>query len=140
MRYRRLGVRYAMVIASQSQSLEDVWRGGWQGILARPRWRPETDVYETADALLVVVELAGVTEEEMEVLLYEDALVVEGRRSLPGCEEGGLYHAVGIRQGPFRVEVPLRWAVDAEGVVAEYERGLLKIRLPRSKGGETHGR
>ncbi len=140
MRYRRLGIRYAMVVAGRSHPLEDIWQGSWQGILAQPCWRPEADVYETADALMVVVELAGVAEEEMDVLLYEDALVVEGRRTLPGCEEGGLYHAVGIRQGPFRVEVPLRKPIEADTVEATYERGLLRVRLPKPKGGGTHGR
>jgi HSP20 family molecular chaperone IbpA len=142
MRYRRLGYRYRMVVmAGQAPPLEDLWRiAGVRAIPAQPRWRPETDVYETGRAIVIVVELAGVEEDELEVLLYEDALVVEGRRHLPGCEEGGLYHAVGIRQGPFRVEIPLPAAIDLEGIEARYERGLLRIRLPKVKGGEAHGR
>lgn len=142
MRYRRLGYRYTMVVTTgQAQSLSDVWRvGGINLILAQPRWRPEADVYETPEATVVIVELAGVDEEEMEVLLFEDALVVEGRRVIPTCEEGGLYHAVGIRQGPFRLEVPLPTAIDSTGVEAQYERGLLRIRLPKTTGGDEHGR
>lgn len=142
MRYRRVGYRYTMVVtAAQAPFLADLWRvAGARAIPGQPRWRPETDVYETAAAIVIVVELAGVEEDEVEVFLYEDAVVVEGRRSLPGCEEGGLYHAVGIRQGPFRVEVPLPAAIDPEGVQADYERGLLRIRLPKAKGGGAHGR
>ncbi len=142
MRYRRLGYRYTMVVTTrQAQSLSEVWRvGGVSMILAQPRWRPEADVYETAEAVVVIVELAGVDEDELEVLLFEDALVVEGRRAIPTCEETGLYHAVGIRQGPFRLEVPLMVAIDPEGVEAQYERGLLRIRLPKTTGGDAHGR
>ena len=142
MRYRRLGYRYTMVVTTgQTESFTDVWRAsGVNMILAQPRWRPEADVYETAVAVVVLVELAGVDEEEIEVLLFEDALVIEGRRTIPTCEEGGLYHAVGIRQGPFRLEVPLRAAIDPAGVDARYERGLLRIRLPKSSGGGEHGR
>jgi HSP20 family molecular chaperone IbpA len=42
-----------------------------------------------------------------------------------------VYHAAGIRQGPFRVELPLPAAVDADGVSATYDRGLLRITLPK---------
>jgi HSP20 family protein len=42
-----------------------------------------------------------------------------------------VYHAAGIRQGPFQVEVPLPAPVDAAGVQARYEHGLLRITLPK---------
>jgi HSP20 family protein len=58
-------------------------------------------------------------------------LVVEGRRRLPSCQEGAVYHAAGIRQGPFRVELALPAPVDAERVEARYDRGLLRITLPK---------
>ena len=78
-----------------------------------------------------MVDLAGVEEDDLEVQLFEDMLVVEGRRRLPSCQEGAVYHAVGIRQGPFRVELPLPAPVDAERVEARYDRGLLRITLPK---------
>jgi HSP20 family protein len=142
MRYRHLQYRYTMVVTTvQPHSAEDVWQLGRRGIVsAQPRWRPEADVYETATAIVIIVELAGVEEEEMEVLLFEDALVVEGQRRLPGCEASGVYHLVGIRQGSFRLEIPLWAPIDPAGVEARHERGLLRIRLPKLTGGDEHGR
>jgi len=142
MRYRHVRYRYTEVVTSgQSQAIADFWRIGGSGmILAHSRWRPDADVYETPTDVVITVDLAGVDENEMEVLLFEDALVVEGRRGIPGCEPSGVYHAVGIRQGPFRLEVPLQVAVDREGVAARYEQGLLRIRLRKSTGGEDHAR
>ena len=67
--------------------------------------------------------------------LFEDVLVVEGHRQLPSCREGALYHAAGIRQGPFRVELPLPAPVDPERVEARYDLGLLRITLPKRAGG-----
>jgi HSP20 family molecular chaperone IbpA len=55
---------------------------------------------------------------------------VEGRRQLPAPAEG-VYHAAGIRQGLFQVDVPLPVPVDADRVEARYDRGLLRITLPR---------
>jgi HSP20 family protein len=141
MRYRRLGVRYSMVMTTGDLApFAELLRGGGQGmVLAQPRWRPEADVSETPAAIVVVVELAGVDEDDFEVLLFENALVLEGHRQIPACEEGGVYHAVGIRQGPFRLEVRLPVPVDADRVHARYERGLLWIRLPKVGEGERHG-
>lgn len=142
MRYRHLRYRYTLVVtSSQPQITADVWRiGGIGMVTAHSRWRPQTDVYETPTAVVITVDLAGVDDNETEVLLFEDALVIEGRRSIPGCEPGGVYHAVGIRQGPFRLEVPLQIAVDPEGVEARYERGLFCIRLPKRTGDDDHAR
>jgi HSP20 family molecular chaperone IbpA len=82
----------------------------------------------------MVVDLAGVEEDDFEVQLFEDVVLVEGRRQLPSCDEGATYHAAGIRQGPFEVVLPLPAPVDPE-VHARYERGLLRITL--SKRAET---
>jgi HSP20 family molecular chaperone IbpA len=137
MRYRRLTYRYAMVVRSgQTWPFGDIWQSDRLRLLVHAHWRPEVDAYETATTVEVLVDLAGVDEDDVEVLLFEDALVVEGRRQLPPCEEGARYHAAGIRQGPFRVELPLPAPVDAERVEARYDRGLLRITLPkRAEGG-----
>jgi HSP20 family protein len=91
------------------------------------------DTYETATAVEVVVDLAGVEEDDFEVQLFDDALVVEGHRQ-PLSQEGAVYHAAGIRHGPFRVELPLPAPVDPERVEARYDRGLLRITLPKRVG------
>ena len=138
MRYRRIGYRYTMIVNQ---------RTGWGGprevragdvVLSHPHWHPDMDVYEAETALTVTVELAGVDQEQLEVLLFEDALVIEGLRSLPVTEEG-VYHAAGIRQGPFRVEVSLPVPVEGDRVEASYDRGLLRVRLPKASGGGRHG-
>ena len=109
----------------------DVWLADRLRLLIQGRWRPDTDTYETASALEVIVDLAGVDEDDFEVHLFEDALVVEGRRAVPSAPDARMYHAVGIRQGPFRAEVPLPAPVDGDRVDASYDRGLLRISLPK---------
>jgi len=136
MRYRRLSYRYTMLVRSAPVwPLGDIWQSDRLRPLPRVGWRPDADMYETATALEVLVELAGLDEDDFEVQLFEDALVVEGHRRLPSCAEGAVYHAAGIRQGPFHVEVVLPSAVDADRVEARYERGLLRITLPKLTGG-----
>jgi HSP20 family protein len=132
MRYRRLSYRYAMVVRSGLPGpFDDLWQADRLRLLVESRWRPDADSYETAASIEIIVDLAGVDEEDFEVQLFEDALVVEGRRHLARPEAAATYHAVSIRQGPFRLEVPLAAPVDAERVEVRYERGLLGITLPK---------
>jgi HSP20 family molecular chaperone IbpA len=42
-----------------------------------------------------------------------------------------VYQSAGIRQGPFRLEVPLSASIDAERVAARSDHGLLRITLPK---------
>jgi HSP20 family protein len=132
-RYRHLSYRYAMVVRyGQTWPFgSDVWPGDRLRLLVPTPWRPDADTYETATAVEVVVDLAGVEEDDFEVQLFDDALVVEGHRQPLSCREGAVYHAAGIRHGPFRVELPLPAAVDPERVEARYDRGLLRITLPK---------
>lgn len=135
MRYRRLSYRYAVVRSSQSWPFAALWQSERLRLLVQARWQPDADTYETSTTVEITVDLAGVDEDDFEVQLFEDVLVVEGRRQLPSCEEGAVYHAAGIRQGLFRVALPLPAPVAHERVDARYDRGLLHITLP--KGAEA---
>jgi HSP20 family protein len=130
MRYRCLSYRYTMVVRA-TLPLGDIWQSDRLRLLVQPRWRPDADTYETATTVEILVDLAAVEEDDLEVQLFEDVLVVEGRRRLPSCQEGAVYHAASIRQGPFRVELALPLPVYAEPVEARYDRGLLRITLPK---------
>jgi HSP20 family protein len=131
-RYRHVRHRYEVLLATG--------RGvAWQTaelavVFAPPRWRPNVDVWETGRAVTVTVELAGVDAEQVEILLYENALVVHGERPMASCEEDGVYHEVEIRRGPFRLELPLPMAVEPTRVEARHEQGLLRITLPKVGG------
>jgi len=132
MRYRRSSYRYTMVVRSgQDRPFGDRWPSEHLRLLLQGRWAPDSDTYETARTVEVVVDLAGVDEDDFEVHLFEDALLVEGRRQLPAHHEEAVYHTAGIRQGLFRVEIPLPVPVDSERVEARYEHGLLRITLPK---------
>jgi HSP20 family molecular chaperone IbpA len=132
MRYRRRATyRYTMLVRShEPHAFGPTWSSERLRMLVQGRWAPDTDVYETASGVEVLVDLAGVDEDDFEVHLFEDALVVEGRRHLPATE-AAVYHAAGIRQGLFQVEIPLPAPVDGERVDARYDRGLLRITLPK---------
>jgi HSP20 family protein len=102
-------------------------------------WRPAMDIHETADAVLVKIELAGMAEESIEILLYPNAVVVIGERADDGdSDEDTYYHEAQIRYGPFRADAYLSTPVQTELASAVYQNGMLRISLPRlSQTGES---
>jgi ATP-dependent protease La (Lon)-like substrate-binding protein len=86
-----LSYHYAMVVRSgQTWPFDDIWQSDRLRLLVQTRWRPDADMYETATTVEIIVDLTGVEEDDFEVQLFEDALVVEGRRRLPSCQEGAV--------------------------------------------------
>ena len=86
MRYRRLSYRYTMVVPSgQGWPFQETWESERLRFFVAARWRPDADLYETAEAVEIVVDLAGVDEDDFEVKLFDDALVVQGHRQLPAA-------------------------------------------------------
>lgn len=95
-------------------------------------WRPAMDIHETADAVLVKIELAGMAEESIEILLYPNAVVVTGERADDGdSDEDTYYHEAQIRYGPFRADAYLSTPVQTDLASAVYQNGMLRISLPR---------
>ena len=84
MRYRHVTYRYRDGSQKQLEQhyrrlLNDALRQSQQSMVHfSSTWRPMADILESAEVLTIKVELAGMKEEEIEVTLYEDALVVSG--------------------------------------------------------------
>ena len=137
-RYRYVTYRYTDGSQQQlerhyRQLLHDALRQSHQSILQRSAtWRPLADIRESTEIMTIKIELAGVREEDIEVTLYEDALVVSGeRQDDPERSENLYYHEAQIRYGPFRVEVLILSPIDREGTKTRYENGFLWVDLPK---------
>ncbi len=128
MRYRRLSYRYALVLtANQGGQFGSQLVAERSSVhFAQTYWRPPADVCESDSTIEVTVDLAGIDQDDLDVVVFEDALIVEGRRRLP-ADPGVVYHVAEIRQGPFRLELGLPGSIDQERVDARYDQGLLRI-------------
>lgn len=127
-------MRYKYIAYKYTRRGPDVFHGHWEsfGAWSQPStivWRPPTDVYETRDKLIVVIELGGVDDDDMTVTLFSDLLVVEGRRHQKMFSEMNACHQLGIKYGDFRSEIHVPFPVDTAKVKAEYKNGLLTVIL-----------
>lgn len=98
-------------------------------IVSRPHaWRPPTDVYETDDALIIRIEVAGMRESDFTISLVERSLAIRGIRQ--DTSERRAYHQMEIAFGEFNTEVELPYLVNSDKVEATYRDGFLRITLP----------
>jgi HSP20 family protein len=116
--------------------LFDDFYHGRQPLMLRSRrgWSPAVDVYETEGSILVFAEIAGVRREDVKVSLLEDLLIIRGvRRDLFPREQGGSYHKMEIRFGPFERRVILPCPVETDPIELSFEDGLLKVSLSKKE-------
>lgn len=101
-------------------------------ISTRPHvWRPPTDVYETEDAVIVRVEVAGMRSGNFSISLENRYVSIRGVRS--DVSERRAYQQMEIPFGEFSTEVELSVPVMADAVEATYGDGFLKITLPKAR-------
>ena len=97
-------------------------------------WRPAVEVYETDETLEVVSEIAGMQADDIDIVLEDDILTIQGTRpDLAPCDHRS-YHIAHIEYGAFAVEMRIPFAVDTDSATAAYENGFLRVTLPRTKG------
>ena len=95
-------------------------------------WAPPESVEERNDDILLT-ELPGMTEDQVEISLENNVLTISGEKREEG-EAGGELHLVERGFGSFRRSFTLPRAVRAEGIAAEFDNGLLSVRLPKVGG------
>lgn len=120
------------------QHLERMFQRQWGQVSAltvvthnQEVWQPPADVYETAKAFVVKIELPGMRDADIEVILDERSLHIRGQRDEQRDGQLQYYHQTGINYGPFEVEVFFASPVDNEGVMAHYDDGFLFVELPK---------
>ena len=93
---------------------------------------PQTDIYETDDALTLVMEVPGVAREDMSVTLENNTLSVEARIDF-GKYEGlePLYTEYNV--GHFSRAFTLSSKIDQHSISAEVNDGVLTLTLKRAK-------
>ena len=94
-------------------------------------WKPLCDVSESGSELIVVVDLGGVSTDNIHIQVEGDTLLIRGIRREPKSAPRRRYHMMEISYGAFEREINLPARVDAEKGVATFSDGFLEIRLPK---------
>ncbi|MBN2147616.1 MAG: Hsp20/alpha crystallin family protein [Anaerolineales bacterium] len=101
-------------------------------VISRPHiWRPPTDVYETDDAYIIRVEIAGMREQDFQIALTERGLLIRGIRQ--DTPERRAYYQMEIPFGEFNTEIELPYPIVADQVEAVYKDGFLRMQCPKAR-------
>lgn len=104
---------------------------------ASDAWTPAVNVTEGRNGYGVVVDLAGVQAETIDLRIEEGVMAISGQRDVPENPAGpgpGRVHMMEIDHGRFCREVALRADVDVDAAInlsANYSNGFLYIQLPK---------
>lgn len=96
-------------------------------------WAPPVDICETDDALVIVAELPGVKQEDVQVTVLDGTLTLRGERKVAPAGEGEAVLRRERAAGLFVRHVLLPAAVDPARMTATYREGVLTIRAPKKE-------
>ena len=96
-------------------------------------WFPAADVYETASAIIVCIDISGMESESLAVMVDESRVTVSGRRGYELQDRVSNIHQLEIERGFFERSISLPKMVDVSRVVSESSNGFLLITMPLRK-------
>jgi len=100
-------------------------------MLSTRKWKPQMDIYETPDQILILAEIAGVKKEDLELEISNKAVRIYGNRAEFPRGENTTYRLAEIQFGRFERILYLPSLIDPEVVSASYSNGFLQIRLAK---------
>lgn len=95
-------------------------------------YRPYTDIHESADAVIVTMDMPGVDKKDVDVKLEKDVLTITGHVDPAGYE--GLepvYTEYNV--GNYVRSFSISNEVDRDAISAKVDDGVLTVRLPKVK-------
>ena len=104
---------------------------GREESLTTSSFAPAVDVYEDEHHVTLKIEVPGVDEKDIDVRIENNVLTVHGERKFEKEEKEENFRRVERQYGSFTRTFTLPTTVDAENVQAHYDKGVLKIALPK---------
>jgi HSP20 family protein len=109
----------------------DSYTAGQDDSLTTSSFAPAVDVYEDEHKVSLKIEVPGIEEKDIDVRVENNTLTVDGERKIEKEEKEENYRRVERQYGSFTRTFTLPTTVDTENVSANYDKGVLKITLPK---------
>jgi HSP20 family protein len=92
---------------------------------------PAVDIYETGTEYIIEIELPGVSEKDVRVLLFASRIEVSGFKRELGTHHASRYMRLEREFGAFRRDVVVPGTVDPDQACAALENGVLTVVLKK---------
>ena len=99
----------------------------------RGEWTPPVDIYETQDELVIIAEIPGMNEEDVDLQISDNVLSLKGVKKLPVDKEKDNFHRLERPYGKFNRSFALPNTLDINSIKASLKDGLLKITFKKKQ-------
>jgi HSP20 family protein len=96
-------------------------------------WIPNTDVYVSGNELVIKVELAGMSRDNLELTVEGNRLMISGHRPDVSRACKCKFLVMEINYGHFECVIEIPAGYDLGAAKAAYQNGFLQINLPQAK-------
>ncbi len=117
-----------------NQLFDDFFRGSSLSRVSErcEGFSPCLDIKESDKELVLEAELPGMEEKDIDVQLAQDRLIISGEKKQEKEDKKDNYHRVERHYGRFHREIPLTEEIDTDKVTAEFKKGVLTIKMPKT--------
>lgn len=96
-------------------------------------WQPAVEVFDTANDVVVRVELPGIDPKTVDITVSDDTLTIKGEHRVEQENKGRNYYRRELRYGAFLRSLALPAGVQGDQAKAAYKNGILEITVPKSE-------
>lgn len=118
-----------------TQIVEDYWRS-YGSPTARPvsgiDMSPQIDVAENDDAVIIIIELPGVPEDQIDVTFSGGILSIGGEKEIPPDAKDQHYALMEREFGRFERSIAIGPSIADSGIKATFRHGTLTVVLPKA--------
>ena len=93
--------------------------------------QPDVDIRENDKELLIEADMPGLDEKDINVMLRDGILTLRGEKKSQREEKKDTYHLMERSYGSFERSFQLPETIDEAGIKAEFEKGVLRIAIPK---------
>lgn len=98
---------------------------------------PPMDIYQKGNKLVVEAPIIGIDPKNVEISVKDNVLIIQGNAEKKSEIEEGNYFRKEIKSGSFYRSVRLPAHVRGDKAEASYQKGILKIEIPKIEEGES---
>ena len=106
--------------------------------ISEQNWKPQVDIYETTKEIIILATIAGVKQDDLEIVINHKAVKISGLRLGTPRVDNVKYRLAEIRYGKFERTLYLPLPINTEKVQASYEDGFLEIHLAKLYSDRTY--
>jgi len=101
--------------------------------IAASTWTPAVDIYETPETIVLKAELPGLSREDIEIQIRDNALTLNGERRFAKDVQQENYLRIERAYGAFQRSFTLPATIQQDKIRAVFRDGVLELTLPKAE-------